>query len=294
MLYVIGEHVNSFSPKQRMLAKYVIDHYLDLAYFTVSELAQNAGASETTVVRFVYSLGFASFAEFMAALRAEIEKAKMMPSVIMNKSSWENGQYEFPRDAMRAIFELEISVMEELLAKIPEELFQKSVDAIKTASQLILVGCSANKCLTQAAFFAFDVLRPDVKVVESFDLATRDLVEAIPPGATCIVFSTPRYPRETQSILECMAEAKNRPVTISITNSFLSPLAPYSDIVLQVPEKYVMFIDTNAAYMALIHAMAFALCLRDREYSKKRIDEYDAYVKKHNFYVLDHLDLIKV
>ncbi len=276
-----------------MLAKYVIDNYLDLAYFTISELAQNAEVSETTVVRFVYALGFDSFAAFMGALRSEIESAKIMPSVTMSRHAWENAQYEFPRDAMRAIFTLEMSVIEELLAQTPEDLFQRAVDAIASASQLIIVGCSANKCLTQAAFFAFKILRPNVRLIENLDLSTKDLAGEIPPHATCMVFTTPRYPRETQSILECIKSGEHKPFVIGVTNSFLSPLAAYSDIILQVPEKYVMFIDTNAAYMALIHALAFGVCIKDREYSKKRIDEYDAYVKKYNFYVLDNLDLIK-
>lgn len=290
---MIGEHAGSFSPKQRTLAKYVTDNYLDLAYFTISELAQNAEVSETTVVRFVYALGFTSFAEFMAALRSEIENVKMMPSVSTSKHAWENGKYEFPRDAMRAIFTLEMSVIEELLAKTPEDLFQRAADAIASASQLFIVGCSANKCQTQAAFFAFDTLRPNVKVIESLDLSTKDLIGAVSPNAVCLVFTTPRYPRETQSILECMMAGENKPFVIGVTNSFLSPVAPYSDIVFQIPEKFVMFIDTNAAYMALIHALAFAVYLRDPEYAKKRIEEYDTYVKKYNFYVLDRLDLIK-
>lgn len=293
LLHVIGEHFNSFSPKQRILAKYLIDNYLDLAYLTISEFAQNAGVSETTVVRFVYTLEFNSFAEFMAALRSEIENAKMMPPVSTSKHSWENGKYEFPQDVMRAIFSLEMSVMEELLARTPGDIFQKAVEAITSTSQLIIVGCSANKCLTQAAFFAFDILKSNVKIIENLDLSTKDLTESIPPNATCLAFSTPRYPKETQSILECLKSGENKPFVIGVTNSLLSPLTSYSDIVFQVPEKFVMFIDTNAAYMSLIHALAFAVYLKNPEYSKKRIEEYDSYVKKYNFYVLDRLDLIK-
>ncbi len=294
LLRIIGEHVDSFSPKQRILAKYVTENYLDLAYLKIAEFAQQAGVSETTVVRFVYALGFTSFAEFMAALRSDIENTKMMPSVNMSKSSFENGAYEFPRDTMRAIFTLEMSVMEELLAQTPADLFQKSVDEIASASQLILAGCGANKCHTQAAFFAFSVLKPNVRIIESLDLSTKELIDSIPPKSVCMVFSTPRYPKETQAILECVKNAKNKPFIIGVTNSFLSPVTAYSDILLQVPEKFVMFIDTNAAYVALIHAIAFGVCFKDREYSKKRIDEYDAFVKKHRFYVSDHLDLIKI
>lgn len=270
-----------------------MDHYLDLAYLKIAEFAQKAGVSETTVVRFVYSLGFDGFTDFMAALRSEIENAKMMSPISMGKYSLDNGKYEFPRDTMRAISTLEISVIEDMLTKISEELFRQAVDAIGSASQLIIAGCNANKCFAHAAFFAFDILRPNVRIIESLDLSTNDLIRSIPPKTTCLVFSTPRYPKETQAILECMKNSKNKPFVISVTDSYLSPAAPYSDIVLQIPEKFVMFIDSNAAFMTLIHAMAFALYLKNPEYSKKRVDEYDDYVKKHSFYVLDDIELIQ-
>ena len=293
LLYIIGKHVDSFSLKQRTIAKYVIDNYLDLAYLTISQFAQKVGVSDATVVRFVYSLGFTGFADFMAALRSEIENTKTNSLGSMSKHSWESEKYKFPRDVMHAIFSLEISIMEELLIKMPNEIFHKAVDEIESASQLLIVGCGASKCHTQEASFAFNVLKANVRIIENLDLSTRNLVESIPPKTTCIVFSVPRYPRETQAILECMKDGKNKPFIIGVTDSLLSPVVPYSNLVLQVPQKFVIFVNTNAAYMALIHAMAFALYLRNIEYSKKRIEEYDAYVKKNKFYVWEHLDLIK-
>lgn len=292
LLQRIGERFEEFSPKQRILAKYVLDNYIDLAYATVAQLAHCAHVSETTVVRFVYCLGFESFADFMSELRDEIERAKATRAASLNRYTFDQGSYEFPGDIMQAIFALEISVMEETLAKIPTDLFEKAVDKIMSASMLLIVGCKANKCQTQAAFFAFDVLRPHVRVIEEFNLSTKGLWESVPKNAACVIFSTPRYPRETQAILEGMKNCPVKPYVIGITDSVSSPIAQYSDLVLQIPEKFVTFIDTNAAYMSLIHAIAFGMYLKNPDYSKKRVEEYDSFARKYNFYVRDNLELI--
>ncbi|MDR1020669.1 MAG: MurR/RpiR family transcriptional regulator [Synergistaceae bacterium] len=290
----IGERFDEFSPKHRILAKYILDHYLDLAYVTVTQLASCAGVSETTVIRFVYSIGNGGFPDFMRDLREEIDHAKDTRTHGLDKHTFDRGAYNFPADAMRAIFTMEMSVMEETLTKIPVDLFEKAVDKINASSMLLIVGCNANKCHTQAAYFAFSVLRPNVRVVEQFDLSAQGLFESIPQNTVCLAFSTPRYPRETQLLLENMKDASQKIFTIGVTDSVSSAIAPYSDMILQIPEKFVMFIDSNAAYVALIHAMAFALYLKKTSYSRKRIEKYDIFVKKNNFYVRDYLDLIDI
>ena len=73
----------------------------------------------------------------------------------------------------------------------------------------------------------------------------------------------------------------------------LSPIVPFCDIFFQIPEKYVTFIDTNAAYMALIHSIVFALHFKDRAKIKKQIDSYNEFTIKQNFYVKDFLDLVE-
>jgi DNA-binding MurR/RpiR family transcriptional regulator len=86
---------------------------------------------------------------------------------------------------------------------------------------------------------------------------------------------------------------KHDPFLIGLTDSVLSPIAPYCNILFQIPEKFATFIDTNAAYMALIHALAFGVYLKDPEYSKRRMEEYDSFVKKSSYYEQDHCQLIK-
>jgi DNA-binding MurR/RpiR family transcriptional regulator len=91
--------------------------------------------------------------------------------------------------------------------------------------------------------------------------------------------------------LEILKESD--PFLIGVTDTVLSPIAPFCDILFEVPEKFVTYLDTSAAYMALIHALSFGVYLKDPELSKSRVEKYDRFVKQSGYFTQNHLKLIE-
>ena len=46
------------TPSQRRIMQYIVDNYEEAIFLTASQLAQNVGVSEATVVRLAQALGF--------------------------------------------------------------------------------------------------------------------------------------------------------------------------------------------------------------------------------------------
>ncbi|MEG2185353.1 MAG: MurR/RpiR family transcriptional regulator [Cloacibacillus sp.] len=289
MVQRIADKSGILSPKQLQLAMYIEKNYMSLAYITMTELASLADVSETTVVRFVSQLGYNGFPDFMAALRKEVDSTSK-PKTSMDKFDLEHKKYTFPDDTCQAIFTLEMQVMRDTLSKIDTKKHQKAVDMIFDAPAIIILGCGANKCCSQALGFALQVIHPKVQIIEKLGLSEAAIINDMPEGTVCIAFTTPRYPKETQEILGIIKN-KNFKI-IGISNSILAPIVQYSDIFFQIPVKYVTFIDTNAAFMALIHSLTFGLHLKDKRKIKQRIEEYNRFTKEHNYYVEDSLELV--
>ena len=290
LLQKIAAIVNDLSPKQLILAHYVEGNYSDLAYTTMTELARMAGVSETTVVRFIYSLGYKRFPDFMDALRSELTTKK--ENTLMSEFSIKKGEYEFPKDTCRAIFAMEMQVMNETLSVLKDEDFIRAVDTIFKAKEVIIVGCGANSCCMHAMLFALQVLKPRVYGIEKLGLTEEAYIRTSNKDTVCIAFTTPRYPAETQRIIEIVKE-RAIPI-IGISNSLLSPIFTYCDIFFQIPEKYVTYIDSNASYMALIHALTFAVCQKDKAGAKKHIAAYNAFARKTGYYVNGEVELVEV
>jgi len=285
----IGENSKNFSPKQLLLAQYLEKNYKSLAYIKMTELARLANVSETTVVRFVGQLGYKGFPDFLSALRLAIENSYPQEKTL-KRYNFEPKEYQFPRDCVKAIFTVEMQVLDETLSAIDIKEHHKAVDMIYNASTIIVLGCGANSCCSQAAGFALQAIRPNVHIIEKFGLSEGALIRSLPEGSVCIAFTTPRYPKETQEIINALAERKVK--IIGVSDSILSPIASYCEILFQVPVKYVTFIDTNAAFMALIHSLVFSLQMRDKKLSKQKINEYNDFTRNQGFYINDQLDLV--
>ncbi|MDE7234343.1 MAG: N-acetylmannosamine kinase, partial [Ruminiclostridium sp.] len=69
LLTDIEARMPEFSKSQRVLAKYMIEHYERAAFMTAAKLGAAVGVSESTVVRFAIEMGFEGYPEMQTALR---------------------------------------------------------------------------------------------------------------------------------------------------------------------------------------------------------------------------------
>ena len=53
----------TLSKKQNLLGKFILDNISDVALMNAPQIAREAGVSEATLTRFVYTLGFNSFSD---------------------------------------------------------------------------------------------------------------------------------------------------------------------------------------------------------------------------------------
>jgi DNA-binding MurR/RpiR family transcriptional regulator len=66
----IRAHRDSMIPGYRRVADYLLEHYQDAAFRSAACVARAAGVSESLVVRFASSLGYAGFRELSGTLEA--------------------------------------------------------------------------------------------------------------------------------------------------------------------------------------------------------------------------------
>ena len=68
----IQNNLSTFSKGQRLIAKYIIEHYDKAAFLTASKLGATVGVSESTVVRFATELGYGGYPQLQKALQEMI------------------------------------------------------------------------------------------------------------------------------------------------------------------------------------------------------------------------------
>ena len=66
----------TFSKGQKLIARYIIEHYDKASFLTAAKLGEEVGVSESTVVRFAIEVGYDGYPKLQKVLR-EVIKSKM-------------------------------------------------------------------------------------------------------------------------------------------------------------------------------------------------------------------------
>lgn len=274
-----------FSPAQRVVGSYILSSYKSLAYVTLAELARLTSTGQGTVVRFAQALGYGSFSKLQAALRGEIEKsAPKTLEIYSSKSVREEGTSPFD-----TVFEMERTLMDDTYRLIKRDDFNEAVRMISDAPAVIISGTGSNSFLAEYAGYFLGTMKKNVAVIKGTDIYDMDLLLDAPEGTAAFVFSFPRYPIKTQSIVKVMKERGMG--MIGISDSIASPIAEYCDPFFIVPQKFISFIDPCAGVMSVIHSILYGVWLADKEGCRKRIESRNRLFKGEKIFVSDNVYL---
>ena len=74
----IQTNLSGFSKGQRLIARYIAEHYDKAAFMTASRLGATVGVSESTVVRFATELGYDGYPHLQKALQEMIRNLSLI------------------------------------------------------------------------------------------------------------------------------------------------------------------------------------------------------------------------
>ncbi|MCK9341766.1 MAG: MurR/RpiR family transcriptional regulator [Synergistaceae bacterium] len=285
LLELIRSKYDLLSPAQRVVGNYILSSYRSLAYVTLAELARLTSTGQGTVVRFAQVLGYGSFSNLQSALREEIGKsAPKTLEIYSSKSS--KGEDAAPFDT---VFEMERTLMDDTYSLINKEDFYKAVRMISDAPALIIAGTGSNSFLSEYAGYFLGTMKKNVTIIKDTDISDMNILLDAPEGTAAFVFSFPRYPIKTQSIVKVMKE--RRMGIVGISDSVASPIAEYCDPLFIVPQKFISFMDPSAAVVSVIHSVLYGVWLSDKEGCRKRIESRNSLFKGEKVFVSDNVYL---
>jgi DNA-binding MurR/RpiR family transcriptional regulator len=283
LLQKIASLAGSLSPKQLRLARYVTTHPLKAAFLTSTALAREAEVSESTVIRFAASLGYAGYPQFQATLQA-----------LFRDQISSLDQYALDRDETeplyRKVLALEASLLSATAEGLSEESFDRAVELLATARKVIVVGAHPNSSVAEYAAFFLGALRPDVQLVTDLNVQSYTTMQDLGYDSAVLAFSFPRYPAHANVMVEYL-HAKGVPV-IAVTDSELSPLAPLASVVLVARMQFITFIDPLASAMALVHSLLIGVFLRDPEHSRRQVKIFEEFWKENRLFLRKDIDIV--
>ena len=242
LLQKIDDGYARFSKGQKKLADYIRRDYDKAAFLTAARMGEVVGVSESTVVRFAKAVGYKSFREFKYAMMQEEMRERT------EGREEELGLYGFRLSSKDRLEEIpgkivttSIQMLEETLKSIRKKEFERAVDAILAADNIVIYGvenslCTVNDLLTKLTYLGLNCRTYTdyyLQNVSAGNLTKKDLAIGV---------SYSGYSRNTVEVMRAAKKAGAR--TLVLTNFENALIAKYADILLCASHRQFFYGDT--------------------------------------------------
>jgi len=290
LLNRIKEQYDDLSKGQKLLSKYILEHYDKAVFLTAAKFGNVVGVSESTVVRFASQLGYKGYPAFQKALE-ELVRNKLNAIQLREVTYGRIRQSEI----LESVLQSDIEKINLTMAEIDQGTFDLAVETILNAKKIYIVGIRS--CAPLANFLSFYLNLIMENVVSVHTNSASEMFEQlirIREEDVIIGISFPRYSMRTLKALE-FASNRNAKV-ITLTDSVHSPMNLYSSCNLIARSDMAQVVDSLVAPLSVINALIVALCMKKQEDVIETLetleeiwDEYQIYGGDELNYVVDKM-----
>lgn len=249
----IQNNLSEFSKGQRLIARFILEHYDKAAFMTASRLGVTVGVSESTVVRFATELGYEGYPQLQKALQ-EMIRNKLTAVQRMEVTTDRMGN----KDVLQMVLSSDIEKIRMTLDELDREAFHGAVEAILKAKHIYILGVRSASALANFLGFYFKLLFENVVLVDTAGVSeVFEQILRIDGEDVLIGISFPRYSKRT---LSAMKYAKDRGAqVVAVTDSRLSPLSRFANHTLIAKSDMASFVDSLVAPLSVINALIVAV-----------------------------------
>ena len=252
---------------EKLIADWLMKNFSDMMNMSISELANNCGCGEATIVRFSRRLGLSGYQELK--LKIAQESANTAAGGVMGIEQ-DDTCYEIFK---KRISDIHIALENTKSVLNPEE-FEKAANALRTASRIVIFGLGNSASVAVDAQHKF--LRAGLDAVAYCDNHMQAIAAShLHKGDVAIGIS---HSGASIDVVEALKTAKEAgALTICLTNFGNSPIQRYSDIVLNTRSdetKYsILAMSSRIAQLAIFDALYTYIVMNSNKAAVKAIKE---------------------
>ncbi|TQR21326.1 MurR/RpiR family transcriptional regulator [Psychrobacillus vulpis] len=265
---LIRENFVAMSKSQKKMANYVIDHPKDIAMCSASELGSKIGISESTVIRFSYTLGFSGYVELQKLIRehffsheSSITTYQQSKLVLPNNTSF-----------FKQVMEQDRQSIQHTMNQIQEDQYHEAIERLSKANSVYILGLRSSYSAANWLSFSLGLVKDNVHFIRP---ETEDVIRTISKMDThsvVIIISFHRYLKETIQIAELAQRQKA--FVIGITDSLLAPIHIHSNVIFPIFSPNKSTLDAVSPLFSFMNAIVAGLIVEQKEDFMKRQELY--------------------
>lgn len=254
----IRQHYEHLSHTEQRIADLILNDWKQIIDMPIAQIADEAGVSQATVVRFCRSIGFDGVSEFKLYLKRE----RLSP--LGELSEVEDD--DTPAVVAQKIIRYNKNAMDDMLSVLNGEQLQIAADALNNAKRVIIMSEGGSACTARSAFDVFLKIGLPCFMVEDpfFQIETAALMKQ-----DDVAFTVCHSGRARNAVESMQRAHEMGATTISIMGLTGSPMSKYTDIPLYTGlSEHAFFSDTISARICelnLVSALHALIVLRNKE-----------------------------
>lgn len=262
----LRQQYEQLTPRERLLADFILAHPQDLALFNTAELARMCGVSKATVSRLFKRLGFSSFREGRTVARQLRQQGVPVP---------ENDGESLPFDSH---LQQETFNLNKLFKGLEQEQIDTLVEALSNARQILIIGYRNSYPLALHLRQQLLQIRPRVRLAPEPGQSIGEELVGLDATDLVVLFGFRRRPKGFEALLTQLLR-KATPLAL-IADSSLAGEAEQANWWIKCPLDSRSAFDSYAAPMCLMTLIANRLLHHCLEPGRERISaisqEYSA------------------
>lgn len=257
---LIAERAGELPKRLTQIAAFALEQPDEIAFGTVSTIAEQAGVQPSTLVRFSQALGYQGFSEMQEVFRSRLRDR------ILNYDERiaQLREHALSSSKPNAVFHGFCDAGEKSIASLREKLdpddLDRAVEILAGAETIYLIGLRRSFPISSYMAYAFGKLGVRSVLIDAVGgLASEQLAFATERDVVLAITFTP-YASETVALSQG-ATGRAVPV-VSITDSPFSPLAQIADPWIEVVESNFEGFRSMSATLALAMTLTVAVAER--------------------------------
>ncbi|MFF8375912.1 MurR/RpiR family transcriptional regulator [Streptomyces sp. NPDC015661] len=261
---VIRHKLGDLSPAERKVARVLLANYPSAGFETVAVLAERAGVSAPTVIRFVNRLGYRGFPDFQTALREELDERNASPLSLYESA--DRTRTDKAPDGEASLLEqgsrLFGGAVAQTLTELPPHDLEHAVALLADGKRRItLTGGRFTHLLAQYLGLHLMQLRDDIQLLPAGDVERTAALGTLTRRDVLVVFDHRRYEQDKVTMAQLALEQGAK--VILFTDRWLSPVSAHAEVVLPslvtTPSPYDSLVPTLAVVETVVAGVVTAL-----------------------------------
>ncbi|MBB6450980.1 DNA-binding MurR/RpiR family transcriptional regulator [Geomicrobium halophilum] len=211
---LMEQNKNNFTKSEHKLHRYILEHFEEVLYKSLTEISSECKLGEATILRFCRKLGLKGYQDFKFALAQELSSLQKSNNdeTYIDKIKGNMGQ------SIEDTYEL-----------LDADILQQAIDEISHSNDVIVYGISSS------GIAGLDMKSRLMRIGKNIEVVTDSHNQVIRSCSVTneTVIIAISLTGSTKDIVDAVEEAKkNHATVVAITNYVKSPLTKYSDLVL--------------------------------------------------------------